>query len=146
VLGEMRGGVDHLAGGAAGRLLRRARVVGQLHKLAPALAVELAEPGALGRIAYDDEPPALAVAAAGRADGGIHDLPQERLRDRLRLETAHGPLRGDDIEEIHGYIPLAAGIRPRSGGDADQEATMSARVSGVVAAVVLLVVATAAQA
>src|SRR5262249_54721957 len=101
VLGEMAGRGEHLARGAVCRLLRRPRVVRRLHQLTPGLAIELAELGALGPVSHHDETPVLTIAAARRADGGVHDLLQYVVGDRVRLEASHRALRGHDIEEVH---------------------------------------------
>src|SRR5207245_4098497 len=110
VLAEMSGRGEHPARRAVGRLLRRAGVVRHLHELAPRLAIELAEARALGGVADDHEAPALTIAAARRADRGVHDLPEHGFGDRISLEAPDGPLRGHDVEEVH----VPSGVYSRS--------------------------------
>src|SRR5882724_7858446 len=103
----MPGRGKHPARRAVRRRLRCAGVVWRFHQLAPGFTVQLPEPRALGRITDDDEAPALAVAAAGRADGRIQNLPDDGVRDRIGLQTTHRPLRGHGLEEFHTLVESA---------------------------------------
>ena len=58
--------------------------------------------------------PALAVAAARRADGGIHDLPEHGLGDRVGLEAADRALRQSPGQVPTGSQRLSTNTRRES--------------------------------
>ncbi len=67
----------------------------------PAVEVPLGDPGLRVGVADDDEVPGLAVAAAGRLDGGVEELPDELVGHGVGLETTHGALGVHGFEDVH---------------------------------------------
>jgi len=102
VLGQVPRGGDHLPDRAVGRRRGGVPVVRELQQLAPRLAVQLAQARARRGVADHDEAPALAVAAARRADRRVQDPAEHGVGDRVGREAPDGSLRGDDLEEVHG--------------------------------------------
>src|SRR5262249_36195331 len=70
----------------------------------PRRQVPLAELTLEGGIREHEKAPGLAIAATGRADGGMQHRLHRLVGDGLRAEMADCPLTVDGIEERYGFV------------------------------------------